>query len=66
MTVVYYAVDKSGNILTRLYPGENKGEFYSDVTLTRPYIAGEGVTVKEFGWAAVPVDADWKAGKRYV
>ena len=66
MTIVHYAVDKSGNILTRLYPGENKGEFYSDVTLTRPYIAGEDVTVKEFGWAAVPVDADWKAGKRYV
>ena len=66
MTVVHYAVDKSGNILTRLYPGVNKGEFYSDVALIHPYIAGEGVTVKEFGWAAVPVDADWKPGKRYV
>ena len=66
MTVVPYAVDKSGTILARLYPGEKEGEFFSDATLTQPYIAGEDITVKEFGWAAVPVDADWKAGKRYV
>ena len=66
MTLIHYAVDKSGTILARLYTGENKGEFFSDVTLTRPYIAGEDITVKEFGWAAVPVDADWKGGKRYI
>ena len=66
MTVVPYAVDKSGTILARLYPGEKENEYYSDAALTKPYIAGEETTVKEFGWAAIPVDADWKAGKRYV
>ena len=66
MTVVHYAVDKSDTILARLYPGEKEGEYFSDPLLTRPYIAGDEITVKEFGWAAIPVDVDWKAGKRYV
>lgn len=66
MTVIPYAVDKSGKISARLYPGEKEGEYFSDAALTQLYIAGEDITVKEYGWAAIPVDADWKAGKRYV
>ncbi|MDE6694062.1 MAG: hypothetical protein K2K05_11825, partial [Muribaculaceae bacterium] len=66
MTVVYYAVDKSGAIVTRLYPGQKKDEFFTDRALQHPYVAAEGEVQKEFGWAAVPVDADWSAGKRYV
>ena len=66
MTVVHYAVDQSGTILARVYPGTDEGEFFSDAALTIPYMIGEEITVKEFGWAAVPVDVDWKAGKRYV
>ena len=66
MTVIPYAVDKSGTVLARLYAGEKEDEYFSDAALTRPYIVGEDVMVKEFGWAAVPVDVDWKAGKRYV
>ena len=66
MTVVHYAVDRSDTILTRLFPGEKEGEYFSDAALTRPYIAGDDITVKEFGWAAIPVDVDWEAGKRYI
>ena len=66
MTVIPFAVDRSGTISARLYPGEKEGEYFSDAALTRPYIASEDITVKEYGWAAIPVDADWKAGKRYV
>ncbi|MBD5220293.1 MAG: fimbrillin family protein [Bacteroidales bacterium] len=66
MTVVYYAVDKAGTILARVYPGEKDNEYFSDTALTRPYVAGDGIMVKAYGWAAAPVDADWKAGKRYV
>ena len=66
MTVVHYAVDKSGSILARLYPGEKEDEYFSDAAKTIPYKVEENVMVKEFGWATVPVDADWKAGKRYI
>ena len=66
MTVIPFAVDRSGTISARLYPGEKEGEYFTDAALTRPYIASEDITVKEYGWAAIPVDADWKAGKRYV
>ncbi len=66
MTVIYYAVDDNDAITARVYPGDEKGEFYTDSELTQPYMAAKGEQIKEFGWAAVPVDANWKPGKRYV
>lgn len=66
MSVVYYAVASDGKIISRLYPGHSDGEFFTDRDLSKPYSAAEGETVKDFGWAAVPVDADWGAGQRYV
>ncbi|MDE6269337.1 MAG: hypothetical protein K2M12_00590, partial [Muribaculaceae bacterium] len=66
MTVVYYAVDQSGTIISRVYPGSAKDEFYTDRELHQRYIPAEGITVMDFGWASVPVDANWSAGKRYV
>ncbi len=66
MTVIYYAVDERDAIISRVYPGSRQGEFFADSALTQPYLAPEGVEIKEFGWAAVPVDADWSAGKRYI
>lgn len=66
MTVVYYAVDRSDAIVTRLYPGPTADTFFTDPELQHPYVAAEGETVKDFGWAAVPVDADWSAGQKYV
>ncbi len=66
LTVVHYAVDEEGAILARVYPGTLPGTYFTDPALQQPYAAAEGVSVKEFGWAAVPVEADWTAGKRYV
>ena len=66
MTVVYYAVEESGTIISRVYPGDTEGEYYSDPELQNPYIPALGVEIKDFGWAAVPVDADWSAGRKYI
>ncbi|MDE5850533.1 MAG: fimbrillin family protein [Muribaculaceae bacterium] len=66
MKVIYYAVDKSGTIISRLYPGEEGGIFFTDPDLQNPFEASEEVEIMDFGWAAVPVDADWKAGKKYI
>lgn len=66
MTVIHYAVDSYGAIVDRVYPGAKRGEYFSDIALLQRYTPTVGVTIKEFGWAAVPIDADWKAGNRYV
>ncbi len=66
MTVIHYAVDRSGMIVARLYPGPTPGSFFTDPGRHQPYVAAEGVEIEEFGWAAVPVGVNWTAGKRYV
>lgn len=66
MDVVHYAVDSDGKIISRLYPGHTEGEFFKDRNLSIPYVAADGEEIKDFGWAAVAVDADWSAGRRYV
>lgn len=65
MNLVYFATDRTGNIIARLYPGNEDNEFFTDPDLQHPYVAGEGEEIKDFGWAAVPVDADWSAGRKY-
>lgn len=66
MTVIYYAVDGSDTIISRVYPGPTGDTYFTDSALQNPYIAAEGEKIKEFGWAAVPVDSDWSSGQRYV
>ena len=66
MRVIYYAVAPSGTLITRLYKSKTDEEYYTDTDLLQPYISAEGEIIKAFGWAAVPVDANWSAGKRYV
>lgn len=66
MEVITYAVDKDGKIIYRLYPGTKVGEYYTDQWNSNRYTAGYGEEIHEFGWAAVPVDIAWEAGKRYV
>ncbi|MDE6561114.1 MAG: fimbrillin family protein [Muribaculaceae bacterium] len=64
--VVSYAMDPEGKIIRRLYPGSEKGTYFIDPELKNQYVAAQGEEIKDFGWAAVSVDADWSAGKRYV
>ncbi|MDE6548576.1 MAG: fimbrillin family protein [Muribaculaceae bacterium] len=66
MVVISYAVDSSGNIVRQLYAGQAEGSYFYDPELQQPYVAAEGEEIKDFGWAAVPVDADWSAGKKYI
>lgn len=51
MKVTYLAVDKDNRIIAEV---------------DKDYIAKEGETVKEFGWAAVPAGVKWEAGKSYL
>ncbi len=66
MNLVHYAVDRSGLIVSRVYPGEAEGQYFTDSSLSLPYTVPDGVEIRQYGWAAVPVDADWSAGKRYI
>lgn len=66
MTVIPYAVDQTGLLISRLYKGDDENEYFTDPGLTQPYMIPDGVSIKEFGWAAVPLDANWEPGKRYV
>ena len=66
MKTEHYAVDRNGTIIARLFTGTEEGSYFRDEQLSIPYEATDGEEIKEFGWATVPVDADWAAGKRYV
>ena len=66
MTIIYYAVAKSGEIISRLYPGDTPDTFYKDEAQQQPYIPATGEEIKDFGWAAIPIDVAWEAGKSYV
>ena len=66
MKTEHYAVDRNGTIIARLFTGAEEGSYFRDEQLSIPYEATDGEEIKEFGWATVPVDADWAAGKRYV
>ncbi len=62
--VIYFAVDKAtGSIIKRLYKKEN---FYTtDANSNAAYTLPAGAEIKEFGWAALPVTAEWAPGKIY-
>ena len=66
MKTIHYAVASDGTIIARLYAGPDAGSFFLDPQCREPYEAAHGVEIKDFGWASVPVDADWTEGKRYV
>lgn len=66
MVVVYLAVkNDTGEVISRVYPGENENEYFTDERKTERYTLPDGVVVKDFGWAAIPVDINWEAGKKY-
>lgn len=63
--MVYLALDKNGNIITRVYRNAS-GAYFTDEALSAAYTLPAGAVVKEFGWAAVPVGMNWAAGTKYV
>ncbi|MDE7346598.1 MAG: fimbrillin family protein [Muribaculaceae bacterium] len=66
MTVVSYAIDSDGKILTRLFKDDTSGTYFTDAEHQHRYTVTQGVETADFGWAAVPVSVEWEAGKKYV
>ncbi len=64
MEKIWLAVTDEGLVAERLYRGDD-GDFYTDKELKTLY-AGDVSAVREYGWAAIPVDIDWEEGKHYV
>lgn len=62
--VVYLAVNKvSGEVSTRLY--KNGSSYFTDAAFKDPYSLPATEEVKEFGWAALPVEGTWAPGNIY-
>lgn len=66
MEKIYYAVDNAGMIQTRLYRESSTGQYYSDASFNNRYEQPSGIEIRQYGWAAVPVDAAWIAGNEYI
>lgn len=66
-TVVHLAVDNAGKVISApLYFNSANGRYYDDAGMTTPFNLPSDATIRHYGWAAVPVDASWLPGKRYV
>nr|MDE6269707.1 fimbrillin family protein [Muribaculaceae bacterium] len=65
MNVEYFAIDRYGKIVERLYLID--GEYYTtpESSADLRYIPDATVEICRFGWAALPVAAKWEAGKIY-
>ena len=62
---VYLAVGSDGTVMSQqLYKGKD-GEYYTDSEMKTAYTVPQGSVVKEFGWSALPIAADWKPGYYY-
>lgn len=65
MAVVWLAVENTtGKVIKRVYTPD-KEKFFTDEDFTQEYIAPSGVSVKDFGWAAAPIEINWEPGKSY-
>lgn len=63
MEVIYLAVKSTGEIAARLYrDGEG---YFTDTTFSTVYTPAADEEIKAFGWAALPLSAEWEAGKIY-
>lgn len=61
-SVVYFAVDPENNIKTRLYKNDDK--YFTGLGSDEEFdIKDNDVEVKEFAWAALPIEDEWKPGK---
>ena len=66
--VVYLAVDKATgkDVIRRLYKKNREDTVcYTDEDCTAAYTLTDTEDVKEFGWAALPVTANWEPGYIY-
>ena len=60
----YFAVvTATGTVSKRLY--KNGDAYFLDKACTESYTLASGEEIREFGWAALPVSADWQPGYSY-
>ena len=66
MTVIYLAVEKStGSVMKRLYKSDNRYFTATDFTGASEYNLPSTQEIREYGWAALPIATEWKAGYEY-
>lgn len=70
MNVVFLSVNsKTGKVVKRLYRNKENQKYYTDPDLTDVYNVPQGEEVRNYGWAAVPLNPKttyrWKAGYQY-
>lgn len=67
MTVIYMAIEKAtGKVVTRLYRSST-GQYFTDPGFTTAYTVPATVEIRNYGWAAVPLDNfRWKPGYQYI
>ena len=66
MTVIYLAVEKStGRVMKRLYKSGNSYFSEPDFSVASVYSLPATQEIREYGWAALPIETDWKAGYEY-
>lgn len=64
MEIIYFAVEENGKVKNRLYKN-NDGDYFTDSEFNNPYSSEDNQEVKEFGWAAIPVEGNWEPGYVY-
>lgn len=63
MEIIYLAVEENGKVKNRVYKNDN-GDYYTDSEFNNLYTEDNN-EVKEFGWAAIPVEGNWEPGYVY-
>lgn len=67
MNVIYFSIQRTtGKVLKRLYKNKEDRKFYTDPDFSEAYtVPDESEEIRNYGWAAVPYQATWKAGYEY-
>ena len=66
MKVIFLAVEKStGHVMKRLYKDGSRYFTEADLTAASEYDLPATQEIREYGWAALPIATDWKAGYEY-
>ena len=66
MKVIFLAVEKStGHVMKRLYKDGSRYFTEADFTASSEYDLPATQEIREYGWAALPIATDWKAGYEY-
>lgn len=64
---IWLTLDDKGSVTGRVYRNvKGDGKYYTDPDFTKAYTLPANEKIREYGWAAIPVEIDWKEGQHYV